>query len=48
MFIIPMVSVEFDEATVKPTYSVFMFPCTMLVFIIAPAIALFYGGILGK
>lgn len=48
MFILPEVSAAFDDATVDGTSSLFMFLCTMLVFIMAPAIAIFYGGMLRK
>lgn len=48
VFLIPGVSAEFEGGTVDTTSSVFMFLCTMLVFIMAPAIALFYGGMLRK
>ena len=48
VFIIPEVSAEFEGGTVDTTSSVFMFLCTMLVFMMAPGIALFYGGMLSK
>lgn len=48
VLIIPGVSAAFDGETVSESSSVFMFLCTMLVFIMAPAIALFYGGMLRK
>ena len=49
VFLLPEVSaVGFDPETVDSTSSVFMFFCGMLVFIMAPAIALFYGGMLRK
>lgn len=49
VFIIPEVSAAFDETSaVSESSSVFMFLCSMLVFIMAPAIALFYGGMLRK
>ena len=48
VFIIPEVSADFEGGTVDTTSSVFMFLCTMLVFMMAPGIALFYGGMLRK
>lgn len=48
VFALPDVSAALDSGTVDPTSSVFMFFCGMLVFIMAPAIALFYGGMLRK
>lgn len=48
VLLIPGVSAAFVEGTVDTSSSVFMFLCTMLVFIMAPAIALFYGGMLRK
>ena len=48
VFALPEVSAAFDTETVDPTSGVFMFFCGMLVFIMAPAIALFYGGMLRK
>ncbi len=48
VFIIPEVSAELDTTTVDSASSVFMFLCSLLVFIMAPAIALFYGGMLRK
>ena len=46
VFALPVVS-AFD-ADVSESSSVFMFLCSALVFIMAPAIALFYGGMLRK
>lgn len=48
VFIIPEVSADFEGGTVDTTSSVFMFLCTMQVFMMAPGIALFYGGMLRK
>ena len=48
VFLIPEASAALDTETVETSSSVFMFLCTMLVFIMAPAIALFYGGMLRK
>ncbi len=48
VFALPDVSAALVSGTVDPTSSVFMFFCGMLVFIMAPAIALFYGGMLRK
>lgn len=49
IFLLPEVSAAgFDTETVDMTSSVFMFFCGMLVFMMAPAIALFYGGMLRK
>lgn len=48
IFVLPEVSAEFEGSSVNPTSSIFMFLCTMLVFIMAPAIAMFYGGMLRK
>lgn len=39
---------SFDEGSVDLVSSLFMFLATMMVFIMAPAIALFYGGMLRK
>ncbi len=47
IFIMPEVSAALSE-NIDSTSSVFMFLCTILVFIMAPAIALFYGGMLRK
>ena len=47
VFILPEVS-AFNGDTVDPTSTLFMFVCSLLVFIMAPAIALFYGGMLRK
>lgn len=46
-FILPETS-AFVEGTVDETSSLYMFLCSMLVFMMAPAIALFYGGMLRK
>ena len=48
IFALPEVSAAFDAETVDPVSGVFMFFCGALVFIMAPAIALFYGGMLRK
>lgn len=48
VFLLPDVSAALDPETVDPTSSVFMFFCGALVFVMAPAIALFYGGMLRK
>ena len=48
VFLIPEASAALDTETVETSSSVFMFLCSMLVFIMAPAIALFYGGMLRK
>ena len=48
VFLIPEASAALDTETVDTSSSVFMFLCSMLVFIMAPAIALFYGGMLRK
>lgn len=45
---IPEASAALDGSTTDPVSSVFLFLCTALVFIMAPAIALFYGGMLRK
>lgn len=48
VFLTPEASAALDTETVETSSSVFMFLCSMLVFIMAPAIALFYGGMLRK
>ena len=48
MFVIPEVSPATEDSTTDVVSSVFIFLCTMLVFIMSPAIALFYGGMLRK
>lgn len=48
VFILPEASAALDTETVSETSSVFMFMCILLVFIMAPAIAMFYGGMLRK
>ncbi len=48
VFALPVAEAAFDSATVDETSSVFMFLCSILVFMMAPAIALFYGGMLRK
>ena len=48
MFVIPEVSAATEDSTTDVVSSVFIFLCTMLVFIMSPAIALFYGGMLRK
>lgn len=51
IFIIPEAAAaipDFDEGSVDVVSSLFMFVATLLVFIMAPAIALFYGGMLRK
>lgn len=47
VFALPVASAAFPEG-MDTTSSVFMFFCGMLVFIMAPGIALFYGGMLRK
>lgn len=47
VFLLPEVS-AFDGETVDETSSLFMFICSLLVFMMSPAIALFYGGMLRK
>ena len=47
VFILPEVS-AFNGDTVDSTSALFMFICSLLVFMVAPAIALFYGGMLRK
>ncbi len=46
VLILPEVSAASGD--VEPSSSLFMFLCTLLVFMMAPAIALFYGGMLRK
>lgn len=48
VFLLPEASAAFDGATVDGTSSLYMFICSLLVFIMAPAIAIFYGGMLRK
>ena len=48
VFMLPEASAAFDDATVDGTSSLYMFICSLLVFIMAPAIAIFYGGMLRK
>ena len=48
MLLVPEVSAATGESSVDAASSVFLFLCTALVFIMAPAIALFYGGMLRK
>lgn len=48
IFLLPEASATFDGATVDSTSSLYMFICSLLVFIMAPAIAIFYGGMLRK
>lgn len=48
VFLLPEASAAFDDATVDGTSSLYMFICSLLVFIMAPAIAIFYGGMLRK
>ena len=48
MLLVPEVSAATGESSVDVASSVFVFLCTALVFIMAPAIALFYGGMLRK
>ena len=48
VFVIPEVSAAIDDSTVNTISSVFILFCTLLVFIMSPAIALFYGGMLRK
>lgn len=48
VFVIPEVSAAFDTETVDTGSSIFVLFCTLLVFIMSPAIALFYGGMLRK
>ena len=48
VFLIPEASAAIDVETVDVSSSVFMFLCSILVFMMAPAIALFYGGMLRK
>ena len=47
VFILPEAS-AFNGDTVDPTSTLFMFICSLLVFMMAPAIALFYGGMLNR
>ena len=48
VFALPVASAAFDSASVDETSTVFMFVCTLLVFIMSPAVAIFYGGMLRK
>ena len=48
MFLIPGVFATTESSSIDVVSSVFMFLCTALVFIMAPAISLFYGGMLRK
>lgn len=48
VLVIPEVSAAIDDSTTDLVSSVFLLFCTLLVFIMSPAIALFYGGMLRK
>ncbi len=48
VFIAPEAAAAFDGETVDPTSSAFLLFCTLLVFVMSPGIALFYGGMLRK
>ena len=48
VFVTPEVSAAIDDSSVDTISSVFILFCTLLVFIMSPAIALFYGGMLRK
>ena len=48
VFLVPEVSAVTEASSVDVASSVFMFLCTALVFVMAPAISLFYGGMLRK
>ena len=48
VLIIPEASVAFDGESVDEGSALFMFVCMLLVMMMAPAIALFYGGMLRK
>lgn len=48
VFILPEVSASDGSEPIDVGSSIFMFLCMLLVFIMAPAIALFYGGMLRK
>ncbi len=48
VFLIPGVSAATDSVTTDVASSVFIMFCTLLVFMMSPAIALFYGGMLRK
>ena len=48
VFLLPEASAALDGTTTNETSSLYMFICSLLVFIMAPAIAIFYGGMLRK